>query len=222
MKKSIQLSIVAIVAILLSSCGSLSISQKRYSRGLNIDWFSAKDDNGGKKTPKPKKEKPISTLAQNEISNKGENATLSEESIQEEPANEIIVESGHDENTEIASSIQSKRKHSFLKRNKSSDIQTESSSDFSEKTNYKSPQTKELSQAKNSRNDADADLILLIILALFIPPIAIFLYFGEIETHFWISILLVLLAIGAFSGGLFFGWGLPVVHALLVILGVFD
>lgn len=34
----------ALIAILFSSCGSLSIGSKRYSRGLNISWFSGKDE----------------------------------------------------------------------------------------------------------------------------------------------------------------------------------
>lgn len=43
----------AILAILFSSCGSLSISQKRYSNGLNISWFGGKDE--VKATPSKKK-----------------------------------------------------------------------------------------------------------------------------------------------------------------------
>ena len=46
MKNSNCICIIAIMALVLSSCGSLSISQKRYSRGLNIDWFAAKEDKG--------------------------------------------------------------------------------------------------------------------------------------------------------------------------------
>ncbi|MEZ4803974.1 MAG: YqaE/Pmp3 family membrane protein [Bacteroidia bacterium] len=220
MKKSIQLSIVAIIAILLSSCGSLSISQKRYSRGLNIDWFSAKDDNGGKKTPKPKKEKNTKTIIQNETIAADANVTIDEEDVKEELAKESIVE--EEVQNDIVSSTQSRQKHSFLKSNKSLDNNFESSSDVSKKSNFNSPKIKETLNSTHSSNDADAELILLIILAFLIPPIAIFLYFGEIETHFWISILLCLLAVGAFTGGLFFGWGLPVVHALLVIFGIFD
>jgi hypothetical protein len=36
--------LVLTVVFLLSSCGSLSISQKRYSNGLNISWFAGKEN----------------------------------------------------------------------------------------------------------------------------------------------------------------------------------
>ena len=51
MKSNIKkLSIFTIAILLMSSCGSISISQKRYSNGLNIDWFAGKD----KKAESPK------------------------------------------------------------------------------------------------------------------------------------------------------------------------
>ncbi|HEY1047867.1 MAG TPA: hypothetical protein VGF79_15610, partial [Bacteroidia bacterium] len=44
MKSNKTLLFTALIAILFSSCGSLSIGTKRYSRGLNISWFSGKDE----------------------------------------------------------------------------------------------------------------------------------------------------------------------------------
>ena len=54
MKYTKHLLILSAVMVLLSSCGSLSITQKRYSHGLNIDWFTAKDE----KTTKVAKPRP--------------------------------------------------------------------------------------------------------------------------------------------------------------------
>ena len=63
MKYLKQLCFFALTAILFSSCGSISISQKRYSNGLNIAWFSGKDDvQDTKKTPKKSHVKPIETV----------------------------------------------------------------------------------------------------------------------------------------------------------------
>lgn len=45
-----------VLAILLSSCGSISITQKRYSNGLNITWFQGKDE--ARATPKKRTSKP--------------------------------------------------------------------------------------------------------------------------------------------------------------------
>jgi spore coat polysaccharide biosynthesis predicted glycosyltransferase SpsG len=63
MKYLKKLCFFALTAILFSSCGSISISQKRYSNGLNIAWFSGKDDvQDTKKTPKKSHVKPIETV----------------------------------------------------------------------------------------------------------------------------------------------------------------
>lgn len=54
--------------LILSSCGSLSISQKRYSNGLNISWFSAKDSKQEvKKEPKKKNEVYLAENSKEEI-----------------------------------------------------------------------------------------------------------------------------------------------------------
>ena len=45
-----------VLAILLSSCGSISITQKRYSNGLNIAWFQGKDE--PRAEPKKRQVKP--------------------------------------------------------------------------------------------------------------------------------------------------------------------
>ncbi|MCC6819082.1 MAG: hypothetical protein IT245_09340 [Bacteroidia bacterium] len=48
---------------MISSCGSLSISQKRYSNGLNLNWFGAKEDKlaSNQSTTKKKSKKVKST-----------------------------------------------------------------------------------------------------------------------------------------------------------------
>ena len=55
---------------------------------------------------------------------------------------------------------------------------------------------------------ASTNTILLVILALFIPPLAVFLHQGEINGKFWLNLILTLLL---FLPGL--------IHALIVILG---
>ena len=63
---------------------------------------------------------------------------------------------------------------------------------------------------KQQRNGAAADdsKILLIILAILLPPLAVYLHQDEINTKFWISLLLTLLF-----------WIPGVIYALLVVLG---
>ena len=72
--------------------------------------------------------------------------------------------------------------------------------------------------AKKAGQEPDTRTLLLAILALFLPPLAVYLHEGETNTKFWISLLLFLLGI---AGGFIFGWYLllaSVIYALIVIL----
>lgn len=50
-------------------------------------------------------------------------------------------------------------------------------------------------QIRQNSSSSDVELILLVIIALFIPPLAMYLYDGEASSRFWISLVLMLLAI---------------------------
>ncbi|HMU47535.1 MAG TPA: YqaE/Pmp3 family membrane protein [Chitinophagaceae bacterium] len=78
---------------------------------------------------------------------------------------------------------------------------------------------KEFKAAKKAGSDPDVNTLLLVILALLLPPLAVYLHQGEANSKFWITTLLFVLGlIGAFA----IGWYLilaSVVYALIVILG---
>lgn len=82
---------------------------------------------------------------------------------------------------------------------------------------------KEIRQFKAARKagkEADTSTLLLAILAILLPPLAVYLYEQETTTKFWITLLLFLLGI---AGAVFFSWLLifaSVVYALLVVFGV--
>lgn len=61
---------------------------------------------------------------------------------------------------------------------------------------------------KNKNGDADTNTLLLCILAILLPPLVIYLKEGEINSKFWIGLLLTLLI-----------WLPGVIYALLVVLG---
>jgi uncharacterized membrane protein YqaE (UPF0057 family) len=61
---------------------------------------------------------------------------------------------------------------------------------------------------KAAGNEPSTNTLLLVILALLIPPLAVYLHQGEINSKFWISLILTLL---------FFVPG--VIYALIVVLG---
>jgi len=60
-----------------------------------------------------------------------------------------------------------------------------------------------------SNSGSEVELIILVILAIFIPPLAVFLYEG-ITTRFWINLILTILVIT---------WLIAIIHALLIVTG---
>jgi uncharacterized membrane protein YqaE (UPF0057 family) len=75
---------------------------------------------------------------------------------------------------------------------------------------------KAFKKAKKKDSDISTNTLLLAIIAILLPPLAVFLHQGEINTKFWISLLLCFLAIVTF-----FLWIIPVLYAILVVLNVF-
>lgn len=67
---------------------------------------------------------------------------------------------------------------------------------------------KNFKKQKRNSGDADTNTLLLVILAILLPPLAVYLHQGEINTKFWISLILTLLF-----------WLPGVIYALIVILG---
>jgi uncharacterized membrane protein YqaE (UPF0057 family) len=67
---------------------------------------------------------------------------------------------------------------------------------------------KKYKKEKRKGGDSDTNTLLLVILAILLPPLAVYLHQGEINTKFWISLLLTLLF-----------WLPGVIYALIVILG---
>ncbi|MEO5942172.1 MAG: YqaE/Pmp3 family membrane protein [Ferruginibacter sp.] len=69
-------------------------------------------------------------------------------------------------------------------------------------------QLKEFKKQKYSSSEGSTNQVLLVILAILLPPLAVYLHEGEINSKFWIDLLLTLL---------FFLPG--VIYALVVVLG---
>ena len=67
---------------------------------------------------------------------------------------------------------------------------------------------KQYKAEKKAGKEPSTNTLLLVILAILLPPLAVYLHEGEINTRFWISLLLTLLF-----------WLPGVIYALIVILG---
>jgi uncharacterized membrane protein YqaE (UPF0057 family) len=73
--------------------------------------------------------------------------------------------------------------------------------------------------ARKAGMEPDTNTLLLAILALFLPPLAVYLHQGETNNKFWITLLLFVLGL---IGGFIFSWFLllaSIVYALIIILG---
>ena len=71
----------------------------------------------------------------------------------------------------------------------------------------------------DKKSGKDTNTLILVVLAILLPPVAVYLYEQETNTKFWITLLLFLLGI---AGAVFFSWLLifaAIVFALLVVLG---
>lgn len=67
---------------------------------------------------------------------------------------------------------------------------------------------KQFKADKRGGKEPSTDTLLLVILAILLPPLAVYLHQGEINNRFWISLLLTILF-----------WVPGVIYALIVILG---
>ncbi len=77
-----------------------------------------------------------------------------------------------------------------------------------EKAKEVKEEIKAFKASKKAGNAAETNTLLLVILAILLPPLAVYLHQGEINSKFWISLLLTLLF-----------WLPGVIYALVVILG---
>lgn len=201
MKSNIKkLSIFTIAILLLSSCGSISISQKRYSNGLNIDWFAGKD----KKAESPKVAKKTKKINQVAVLE-----TIANEDVQTQ-SNEFVSAALPTESVEIDLS-QSNTKGQVKQHRSKVKV---SANKTQEKVGVsKLSAIKSLNKIKKSgiaKTDDNVN-ILYLIMAFFpiLCLIAVYLYDGqELTTNFWVDLILHLTIIGA------------MVFAVLVVLGI--
>jgi hypothetical protein len=201
MKSNIKtLSIFTIVILLFSSCGSLSISQKRYSNGLNIDWFAGKD----KKTDRPKVAKKTKKNHQVAVLESIANEDLQTQS------NEFVSAALPTESVEIDLSQSNTKGQVTQQRSKVK----EGANKTQEKLGVsKLSAIKSLNKIKKSgiAKTDDSVNVLYLIMAIFpfLCLIAVYLYDGqELTTNFWVDLILHLTVLGA------------MVFAVLVVLGM--
>lgn len=214
MKYTKHLLILSAVMVLLSSCGSLSITQKRYSRGLNIDWFTAKDE----KTTKVAKPRP------NKVKSTPEAVAPESETI--EPEMVVAAELPETAAPSLEAVSEPVKVNSEAGKKAQSNVKPQKQNKVALlNVTQKSTQPSKIKQIKEAikaakANDVDLETIVLIILCIVLPPLAVFLYYMEANGQFWLNLLIYLLGVIAILYLSRFFYLLAVIHALLVVLGM--
>lgn len=224
MKIKLMLSVSLIATLILGSCASSNevtgggfLQKRKYTNGVyfkgngNLKGTSAKNDEEldiFKGEERNSKKYVTSTTASSETTSELE-TIFSEESVQAEEMTVLSdgVASENNSKTKTISAVETKQ---------SSNIESQREvNQHSKKVNL----LKKMQKAPAG----DVELILLVILALVLPPLAVYLYEGATQ-RFWIDLILALIGFGVgfwLLSGL--GWicGLvSVIYALLIVLEV--
>ncbi len=190
MKKNLLfLAVFAIVFI--QSC---TVEKRRYLDGYHVEWNHRHDKQTvlNEKTDLVQEEKVIEASPYEE-----ENASSSKvevPQVQVQPSNVTVAKLERNND----------KQNRAQKPNKGKYHQTTARENVEHTTNVFAPKAELNFDASNQSDEED---LLLIILAIFIPPLAVFLHEGSWNTTCWINLILTLLF-----------WLPGIIHALWVIL----
>lgn len=197
MKNTFQYLLVTLVAISMFSCNILDITKKRYSNGYHVSTSKFKKEKKEVLSKANNDEIVKYVLANNNVKTATSDETPVIESATINTSTAIV--STNSDNEQVTSA---KNKSLFVEKiNKSSNNRLQL---LKEKLIEKIARTNPAS----SSSDADVALLLLVILAILLPPLAVFLVRG-LDTMFLISLILTLLF-----------WIPGVIFALLVVFDV--
>lgn len=221
MKKSNIIGIVLSVFV-LASCASSSdvvdgglFQKRKYNKGWHFNKKSKIEKNSG--------------IIQDGKENL--DYAVVQESVKEENTGDIKIQEKETTSVDAIEETASKEVNKDLKVEDSKNLMLEKfiKADFSlsERRHLNHEKSTRLNKYSNissvSNIAGDVELLILVILAIFIPPLAVGIYEG-ITSRFWITLILWLLAWGI--GGAFLGFGLAglfsllaVIYALLIVLG---
>lgn len=201
---------IAVLGLLISSCADRGFNKSRYGK---LNWIN----HGFEKKATPdeaKKASETEKIDRSIVEFKAEEIEVEE--VKPETSNHIII---NIEEGETIDATENKTAPSSVTSSDITVVEEVRSSDVKEVSNQEVI-TKENSDTKNVSEDGIM-LLILVILALIIPPVAVLVYEG-VTTRFWLNLLFAIL-----GGALFFvspGLGIfaliAVVHALLIVLGI--
>jgi uncharacterized membrane protein YqaE (UPF0057 family) len=196
MKKSLLL--IAMFALLITSC---TVEKRHYTDGYHVEWHNK----AGKNKKVDYKEESTATATQQTNQQQEAVAVVTEQSAPAQQVENVPVVSSEKLNVEKESISreekqalrQSIREHKAMARSISRE--TRNDSEVLGATNFSNSQISEASEP---------DKVLLIILAILIPPLALYLYEGEWTNRVLLNLILSILC-----------WIPGLIHALVIIIG---
>lgn len=232
MKKLSIISLIALVAIVVTSCGSSNsvvsngiISKRKYTKGFFLNRKSnLKTAQNNTKEADLKEDKAIAKAEKVEVRKERRN----QRQMTSEKVNTNTIVASTEETTSVESSNYAYEEVYTSGFGTAEDgivsEQTEAI-EFEQETVRQATNTSNAESTSNSGRSAggSVNIVVLVILALLIPPLAVFLYEGA-STRFWIDLILAILGFGIGFGLLGGSGGLlgliAVIYALLIVLEV--
>lgn len=232
MKKVIILSLIAFVAIVISSCGSSNnvvsnngISKRKYNKGFFFNRkANFKTANTKVKEAELKDDKATAKVEKVEAKKikKANNIVSSTIEAPKVTAVELELEEGNFELIEETSETKK-----VLKTNVDGIETTVTEHEHDVPTTEESIQESTKADKNSSSNNSSSKgggvhVVILVILALIIPPLAVFLFEG-VTGRFWIDLILALVGIGlglGLGGIAYLAALAAVIYALLIVLNV--
>jgi len=183
-----------------------TIEKRHYNSGYHVEWLSQKGKvKKAEPVAQPEKENEQSLAVKQEDSSTNQES-FTEAPVVAEPITAPMVNETVAENAERKVVKQKSQKQAQKREDTLNQVKVEKSTSKSVGKGFSTESS--LSDMDSSSSPTEVDVIILVILAILLPPLAVFLHSG-IGTPFWISLILTLLF-----------WIPGVIYALLVVLDV--
>lgn len=186
--KKINYLLAALIALGFASC---SIEKRTFRPGYHIEWKTAlkKDHSSFNKsedenaTTQSKSNEPSETVITTsaEILKEDVSESLSQENLKTNP---ITSESNH---ASISTDRSERKRIRLAEKTISNELRSNHAQTFPQANVSPFP------MEQNNQSVSSADQVVEIILAIFIPPLGVYLHEDSITTNFWISLILTLL-----------------------------
>lgn len=203
-----KFSLLLITVLLISSCGTGKFTGKHYRNRswIKVDPIAQQNENG-KESQKDVAANSTEITSASEVKSE-EKTTIQSESIVTKSETDLTTKPLN-QSKKLESTDQISE--SVLESNSSNVVIGENQAEKNKVVN------------KDITHDSDLMLIIEIILAFVLPPLAIYLHDGSTSGLFWLTLILCLFAFGGgwwIFGGLFGLWGLSTILALLRIFDI--